>query len=150
MRRPLVAADRILTFGATGLLNALDVSNGRVLWSRNVVTDLDAATPMWGFAGSPLVVDDLVVAAVGGQLAAYALADGRSRWVGPYGGDGYSSPHMTIISGVAQIVLTGAFGNRRRRAGRWPCALGAPVGYACAGSADRAAGIHRRRPAAGR
>ena len=30
--------------------------------------------------------------------------------MGPYGGDGYSSPHVTIIVGVAQIVLTGAFG----------------------------------------
>jgi outer membrane protein assembly factor BamB len=63
---PTVAADRILTFGATGLLNALDAGSGRVLWSRNVEADLDAATPMWGFAGSPLVVDDLVIAAVGG------------------------------------------------------------------------------------
>ena len=107
---PTVAADRILTFGATGLLNALDAGSGRVLWSRNVVTDLDAATPMWGFAGSPLVVDDLVIAAVGGQLAAYALTDGKPRWVGPSGGDGYSSPHATIIAGVAQIVLTSAFG----------------------------------------
>jgi outer membrane protein assembly factor BamB len=81
-----------------------------VLWSRNTVTDLDAATPMWGFAGSPLVVGDLVIAAVGGQLAAYALADGRPRWSGPNGGDSYSSPHLTDIEGVTQIVLTSAGG----------------------------------------
>jgi outer membrane protein assembly factor BamB len=107
---PAIGGDRVLTFGATGLLNALDADSGRVLWSRNTVTDLDAATPMWGFAGSPLVVGDLVIAAVGGQLAAYALADGRPRWSGPNGGDSYSSPHLTDIEGVTQIVLTSAGG----------------------------------------
>jgi outer membrane protein assembly factor BamB len=107
---PTVAANRVFTFGATGLLNALDAANGRLLWSRNTVTDLDAATPMWGFAASPLVVDDLVIIAAGGQLAAYALATGERRWVGPSGGDGYSSPHATTIDGVLQIVLTSAAG----------------------------------------
>jgi len=107
---PTVAANRVFTFGATGLLNALDAANGRLLWSRNTVTDLDAATPMWGFAASPLVVDDLVIIAAGGQLAAYALATGERRWVGPSGGDGYSSPHATTIDGVPQIVLTSAAG----------------------------------------
>ena len=107
---PTVAANRVFTFGATGLLNALDAANGRLLWSRNTVTDLDAATPMWGFAASPLVVDDLVIIAAGGQLAAYALATGERRWVGPSGGDGYSSPHATTIDGVPQIVLTSASG----------------------------------------
>ena len=107
---PTVAGNRVFTFGATGLLNALDAANGTVLWSRNTVTDLDAATPMWGFAGSPLVVDDLVIIAAGGQLAAYALATGERRWMGPSGGDGYSSPHATTIDGVAQIVLTSASG----------------------------------------
>ena len=142
--------NRVLTFGATGLLNALDAANGRLLWSRNMVTDLDAATPMWGFAASPLVVDDLVIIAAGGQLAAYALATGERRWVGPSGGDGYSSPHATTIDGVPQIVLTSACRHRRRRPCRRPRALGAPVGLAHAGSADRAAGEDRRRPAAGR
>jgi outer membrane protein assembly factor BamB len=105
---PTVAANRVLTFGATGLLNALDAASGRLLWSRNAVSDLDAATPGWGFAASPLVVDDLVIIAAGGQLAAYALETGERRWVGPSGGDGYSSPHATTIDGVPQIVLTSA------------------------------------------
>ena len=107
---PTVAANRVFTFGATGLLNALDAANGKVLWSRNTVTDLDAPTPMWGFAASPLVIDDLVIVAAGGQLAAYSLATGERRWAGPSGGDGYSSPHATTIDGVPQIVLTSAAG----------------------------------------
>jgi outer membrane protein assembly factor BamB len=107
---PMLAANRVLTFGATGLLNALDAANGKLLWSRNTATDLEAATPMWGFAASPLVADDLVVVAAGGQLAAYALATGERRWSGFHGGDGYSSPHATTIAGVPQIVLASATG----------------------------------------
>ena len=107
---PTLAANRVFTFGATGLLNALDAANGKLLWSRNTTTDLEAATPMWGFAASPLVANDLVIIAAGGQLAAYALATGERRWSGVHGGDGYSSPHATTIDGVPQIVLTSATG----------------------------------------
>lgn len=107
---PTLAANRVFTFGATGLLNALDAANGKLLWSRNTVTDLEAATPMWGFAASPLVADDLVIIAAGGQLAAYARATGERRWAGFHGGDGYSSPHAATIDGVPQIVLTSATG----------------------------------------
>jgi len=107
---PTLAANRIFTFGATGLLNALDSATGKLLWSRNTVTDLEAAMPMWGFAASPLVADDLVIIAAGGQLAAYAYATGERRWAGFHGGDGYSSPHAATIDGVPQIVLTSATG----------------------------------------
>jgi hypothetical protein len=51
------------------------------------------------------VVDDLVVVATAGALAAYDLATGEPRWLGPAGGWGYSSPHRATIDGVAQIVL---------------------------------------------
>ena len=33
------------------------------------------------------------------------LATGKPRWFGPKGGWGYSSPHLSTIDGVAQIVL---------------------------------------------
>ena len=61
--------------------------------------------PDWGIAGSPLVVGDLVIAAVAGSLVAYDAATGTPRWFGPEGGRGYASPQMTTIDGVAQIVL---------------------------------------------
>ena len=61
--------------------------------------------PYWGFASSPLVVDDVVIVAVEGVLVAYDLATGDPRWFGPAGGAGYSSPHRLTIDGVAQILL---------------------------------------------
>ena len=61
---------RVYAFGATGILNALDEATGRVVWSRNVATDAKREVPYWGFASSPLVVDDVVIVAAAGTLAA--------------------------------------------------------------------------------
>ena len=102
---PTVHNGRVYTFGATGILNALDAGHGRVLWSRNAATDTGTEVPGWGFASSPLAIDDLVVVAVSGQLAAYDASTGDKRWVGPAGGSGYSSPHAVTIDGVTQILL---------------------------------------------
>jgi len=87
------------------MLNALDAGSGAVVWSRNAASDTGAKNPGWGFAGSPLVVGDLVIVAASGRLAAYDVATGHPRWYGPTGGAGYSSPHLVTIDGVAQILL---------------------------------------------
>ena len=102
---PTLSDGRVFTFGATGLLNALDASTGAVLWSHNVATDTHRQVPMWGFASSPLAVGDLVIAAASGTLAAYDVATGARRWVGPAHGGSYSSPQLATIDGVAQVLL---------------------------------------------
>src|ERR1017187_7891977 len=107
---PTLSNGRVYTFGATGILNALDARNGAVVWSRNAASDTGVKVPGWGFASSPLVVDGVVIVAVAGKLAAYELATGKPRWFGPNGGDGYSSPQMFTIDGVAQILLMSGHG----------------------------------------
>lgn len=102
---PTLRDGRAYTFGATGVLNALDASNGAVLWSRNAALDTKAKVPAWGFSSSPLVIADLVIVAVGGTLAAYDLATGKPRWFGPTDGGSYSSPHVLEIDGIRQILL---------------------------------------------
>jgi outer membrane protein assembly factor BamB len=102
---PAVSGGRVYTLGATGILNALDAGNGAVGWSRNVGTDTSVEVPGWGFASSPLVVNDVVVVAASGRLAAYEVTTGQPRWFGPTGGAGYSSPHLATIDGVPQVLL---------------------------------------------
>ena len=110
---PTISNGRVYSFGATGILNALDAGNGTVVWSRSAAADAEdtpsmaggrTKIPDWGFASSPLVVDDVVIAAAAGQLIAYDIATGKPRWVGPAGGVSYSSPHLVKIDGVAQIL----------------------------------------------
>jgi len=107
---PTLSNGRVYTFGATGILNALDAANGAVVWSRNVAADADAKVPYWGFASSPLVVGDAVIVAAAGRLVAYDPATGRPRWLGPAHRGSYSSPHLLTIDGVAQVLLLNEVG----------------------------------------
>ena len=102
---PTLSNGRVYTLGATGIVNALDAGSGAVVWTRNAATDTGKKVPGWGFASSPLVVDDTLVVATAGKLAAYDIATGNPRWIGSINGHGYSSPHLLTFDGVPQVLL---------------------------------------------
>jgi outer membrane protein assembly factor BamB len=101
---PTLSGGRVYALGATGVLNALDADDGALVWSRNAAADAGAEVPTWGFSSSPLVIGKLVIVAASGTLVAYDLDTGQQRWLGPARGESYSSPHLMMIGGVAQIV----------------------------------------------
>ena len=74
---PTIASNRVYTLGATGRLNCLDLASGQVIWTRDVVAENKGKVPGWGCAGSPLIVDDMVLAHggddTGHTLFAYQL-----------------------------------------------------------------------------
>jgi outer membrane protein assembly factor BamB len=102
---PTLYRGHVYALGATGILNVLDAKAGDLLWSRNAAADLKVELPGWGFTSSPLVVEDLVLVALGGTLIAYEIESGEPRWKGPDGGKGYSSPQLFTIQGVTQVVM---------------------------------------------
>ncbi|MFC2125009.1 PQQ-binding-like beta-propeller repeat protein [Bacteroidota bacterium] len=106
---PTLSNGRIYTFGATGILNALNASDGTLVWSRNAASDADVKVPVWGFASSPLVVEDIVIVHVVSKLLTYDLATGDQRWVGQVG-TGYSSPQLMTINGIPQILFLSGVG----------------------------------------
>jgi len=107
---PALSKGRIFTLGATGILNVLDAGDGTVLWSKNAISDSNVKHSGWGYSSSPLVVDDLVIVAAVGKLVAYEVETGNLRWMGPDGGDSYSSPHLLTINGIEQVVLMSGTG----------------------------------------
>jgi outer membrane protein assembly factor BamB len=102
---PTLSNGRVYAFGGTGMLNALDAQTGAVIWSRDAKADTKIEIPMWGFSSSPLIVDDVVIIAAQGKMAAYDIATGKPRWYGPAGGFSHSSPHLATIDGVRQVLL---------------------------------------------
>ena len=107
---PTLSDGQVYTLGATGIVNVLDATTGSVVWTRNAATDTGAKVPEWGFAGSPLVVDDLVIVATAGRLVAYDRVTGKPRWTAQTGGTGYSSPHLATLHGMRQILLLSTAG----------------------------------------
>jgi outer membrane protein assembly factor BamB len=102
---PTIHGNRIYAMGATAMLNALDANTGKVIWSRKAADDTKRDIPMWGISSSPLVVNDVVIVAVYGTLAAYDINNGNLRWVGPQHGGSYSSPQLARFDGVDHVVI---------------------------------------------
>ena len=106
---PTIVEDRVYTLGATGILNCLDLATGERVWSEDILYDNDAEMTPWGMSGSPLVLDDFVVVSAGGQegksLVAYHKDTGERVWRGGSSPAGYSSPLITTLAGIPQILV---------------------------------------------
>lgn len=109
---PTFADGRIVAVGPTGLITCLDAAGGRLLWQHRSYHE-QIKPPSWGFAGSPLVVEGLVIVGLCGKggirLAAHAFDDGAPVWTARGGDSGYSSPQLATLDGVPQVLyLDGA------------------------------------------
>ena len=105
---PVVAADRVYTFGIGGTLSAFDAASGRVLWREDFRKQFKVTAPDFGTAMSPLVVDGLVIVHAGGPGDGAILAldgrNGRVRWAWRGAGPAYASPVVGVFGGVRQVV----------------------------------------------
>lgn len=108
---PTFDEGRLYSLGATGVLNCLDAASGKLIWMRSLVEDADTEVPMWAFAGSPLVVDGLVMVFAGGKqdesLLAYHKETGDPAWTAKAANHSYSSPHLVTLAGQRQVVFVG-------------------------------------------
>jgi outer membrane protein assembly factor BamB len=106
---PTIHDGRVYTHGATGILNCLDATTGQVVWSHDTLAEEGVENLMWGKAGSPIVVDDMIVVSVGGtngnSLVAYDLKSGERVWSGGDRVSSYATPVLTEIAGTRQIVV---------------------------------------------
>ncbi len=106
---PTIDDGRVYALGVDGVLRALDLATGRLLFERDVLEENAGRAPTHGIASSPLVTDGLVIVLAGGgngrSLVAYDAETGVSRWAGGDDGAAYSSPLVATLGGVRQIVV---------------------------------------------
>jgi outer membrane protein assembly factor BamB len=101
---PAIADARVFTFGIGGILSALDLATGKLLWR----TPPPAVLPEYGTAMSPLVDGTAVIAHMGGldngALTAFDVATGAPRWRWTGDGPGYGSSIIATIAGQRQLI----------------------------------------------
>jgi outer membrane protein assembly factor BamB len=111
---PTIAAGRVYSVGATGILNCLDGANGKAIWSVDILQDNQAENISHGVCGSPLVLDKRVIVCPTGpngiSLAAYDRDTGKRLWRGGRDQASYGSPLLAELAGAKQILLCNAEG----------------------------------------
>lgn len=105
---------KLYTLGATGILNCLEARTGKLIWTKNILQDAGtggkpAANIEWGMAGSPLIVDQMVVVNPGGpgghSAAAYNVESGELIWSGGDQPATYASPSLATLLGQRVILV---------------------------------------------
>jgi outer membrane protein assembly factor BamB len=106
---PLVSSGKVYTLGAEGNLFCLNATDGKVVWSRDFKKDLEAKTPLWGFAGHPLLDGNKLICLVGGEgmtAVAFDKDTGKELWRALTAKEpGYSSPVILETGGKRQLII---------------------------------------------
>lgn len=106
---PLVSGGKVWTVGAEGNLFCLDAARGQVLWSHDFKADFGARTPMWGFAGHPLLDGQQLICLVGGPgsvVMAFDKDSGKELWRALDAREpGYCPPTMIEHAGTKKLAL---------------------------------------------
>lgn len=134
---PTIVAGKVYAQGAAGKVVCLEGSTGKLIWEQDVCDLLkiervarktldgydyfvESSPLTWGRAGSPLVLDDVVIVPGGGPtggpfqtLLALDKETGELKWSGGDEMIAYGSPSSGTLLGKRQVMLVGertAFG----------------------------------------
>ncbi len=105
---PTADGDRVYALGSYLNLVCLNVTNGAVIWSRNLMSEYASGIVSWQSAGSPLVVGDLVYVAAAtsvDRLFAFNKHTGALAWRKHNDTMTQASPVFATIAGVPQVIF---------------------------------------------
>jgi len=102
---PAVSDGKIVTIGVSGILSCLDAGSGELLWRKDPFPGI---VPMFFTSTSPMIVDGLCIAHLGGAdngaIIAYDMNTGDEKWSWAEEGPDYGSPVLLKISDRKLIV----------------------------------------------
>lgn len=107
---PTIDGDLVYTLGAEGNLCCLKMSDGEVVWEKDLkkVYGMKLA-PHWGFAAHPLVHGDTLYCVVGGEgsiAVAFDKKTGDEKWKALSAkSSGYCPPTMIHAGGTDQLLI---------------------------------------------
>lgn len=107
---PTVDGNKLYALGVSGDLVCLDVTSGKELWRKNLVSDFGGSVPNWGYCESPLIDGDKVIVTPGGKdatMVALGKLNGQVLWKAqvPEGdAAAYSSAIAADVDGQRQYI----------------------------------------------
>jgi outer membrane protein assembly factor BamB len=103
---------RIFAYGAKAILVALDAASGAPLWRHDLMAEVNAPLPVWGFASSPAVAGGLVIVYAGGDdpqgWLAFDAKTGSRVWTAPGRGMNFSSALVATVDNQPTVVCVDA------------------------------------------
>jgi outer membrane protein assembly factor BamB len=106
---PTIHGGKVYTMGAEGNLTCLDAVKGTLVWALELKKEYNAATPFWGYSGSPLIDGQKVICIVGGKDHAVVALDkdtGKEIWKSLSSPEaGYSTSMILRAGGKRQLIV---------------------------------------------
>ena len=107
---PTIANGIVYLCSHEGDFYALDAKSGAILWSQDLIEDLNGRRPTWGYSGSPLAVKDRIIfetGSAGGSLVCLDSKNGELLWKSGDSESGYASP---MLNSFGEILVFNEFG----------------------------------------
>lgn len=117
---PTIDEGKVYTISKTGKVFCLQADKGTVLWARDIQKEYGVEKPEWGFASSPLIINNVVYLNAGAAGMALKSQDGSLLWKNGAKPAGYASlvPYrhndelrMVVFSGVEVVGVKAATGD---------------------------------------
>ncbi len=106
---PAVAGDVVFAVGPRGQVVAVRAATGDLLWQFDL-TDENSTVPLYGYTTSPLVLEDSIVLATGGDGHAITAIDrftGEPKWAAGSDSVQYQTPSLVKVgSGFVLVAVT--------------------------------------------
>jgi outer membrane protein assembly factor BamB len=105
---PTVDGRFVYALGYLGHVHCLNLEDGRVEWRKHLVDDFGGRYSSWKYAGSPLVIEELVIfdtGADGNSTVALDKTTGRKVWGAGNDLAGYSTPILFEHAGRPGVLI---------------------------------------------
>ena len=114
---PSVEEAFVYTLGGFGHVVCYDREFQEPAWSLHLAEDLDGEIPMFGWCQAPLVIEDLLVLTPLGEEVGLVALDrftSDEMWRTEALGTSHSTPMLTELDGVPQLLFLHNLGDRQR------------------------------------